>query len=135
MADRIRIFDTSLEEGERSPGCALSTEEKLRMARQLERLGVDVLEAGSPMNSSSDFEAVRLIARNIEGVAVAARCRPNRGEIDRAWEAIGSAKSPSLHLVFSPVAGSPGSRDHATLERALGETVAAARYASGLCNR
>ena len=134
MDERVRVFDTSLEEGERSPGCALSTEEKLRMARQLERLGVDVLEAGSPMNSSSDFEAVRLIARNIEGTAVAARCGPIKGEIDRAWEAIGSAKKPCLHIVVVPVAGSSAARDSGTPENVLGEAAEAIRYASGLCD-
>lgn len=132
MDNHIRVFDTSLEEGERSPGCALSTEEKLRMARQLERLGVDVLEAGSPMSSPSDFEAVRLIARSIEGMAVAARCRPSKGEIDRAWEAIGTAKKPCLHLVVSP--GTVASKDPGTLEGILSDTVAATRYACGLCS-
>jgi 2-isopropylmalate synthase len=119
MDDRVRIFDTSLEEGEHSPGCALSTEEKLRMARQLERLGVDVIEAGSPMNSSSDFEAVRLIARNIERTTVAARCRPVKGEIERAWEAIGSATRPCLHLEVGAGSGS--------------EAADAVRFARGLC--
>lgn len=127
MDTRIRIFDTSLEEGERSPGCALSTEEKLRMARQLERLGVDVLEAGSPMNSPSDFEAVRLIARSVEAVAVAARCHPIKGEIDRAWEAVGSARKPCLHLILSADGGNKGPIPE--------EAVAAVRYASGLCSQ
>lgn len=134
MDNRIRIFDTSLEEGERSPGCALSTEEKLRMARQLERLGVDVLEAGSPMNSSSDFEAVRLIARGIENTIVAARCRPVKGEVDRAWEAIGTARKPCLHLVFSPAAGNPQAREVNVLSSALTEAAAVIHYASGLCS-
>ncbi len=134
MEDRVRIFDTSLEEGERSPGCALSTEEKLRMARQLERLGVDVLEAGSPMNSPSDFEAVRLIARNIEGTVVAARCRPIKGEIDRAWEAVGSTKHPCLHLVFSPADGTLPAGDRQKLETMMGEAIARIRYAKELCS-
>ena len=134
MDTRIRIFDTSLEEGERSPGCALSTEEKLRMARQLERLGVDVLEAGSPMNSPSDFEAVRLIARSIDGAVVAARCQPVKGDIDRAWEAIASAKRSCLHLVFSPFTGDSSSRDPNTSEKALTDAADATRYACGLCD-
>jgi 2-isopropylmalate synthase len=135
MEDRVRMFDTSLEEGERSPGCALSTEEKLRMARQLERLGVGVVEAGSPMNSPSDFEAVRLIARNIRGTAVAARCRPIKGEIDRAWEAIGSAGNPCLHIDVLPVSGGASVRDSALLHRVAGEATEAVRYARGLCSR
>ena len=133
METRIRIFDTSLEEGERSPGCSLNTEEKLRMARQLERLGVDVVEAGSPMNSPSDFEAVRLIARSLERSVVAARCRPVRGDIDRAWEAISSTRKPCLNLVFSAVAPSAQAREATLFENAVADTVEAIRYALGLC--
>src|SRR5216683_1379457 len=97
MTARITIFDTSLRDGEQSPGCSMNAEEKLRIARQLERLGVDVIEAGFPIASDGDFSAVRRIAREVREVKVAglARCLP--ADISRAWEALRFAASPRIH--------------------------------------
>ncbi len=103
--DIIKIFDTTLRDGEQSPGATMNLQEKLRLASQLEALGVDVIEAGFPASSNGDFEAVRAIANSLQKseVAALARCVPN--DIDRAWEAIKDAKYPRIHtfLASSPI--------------------------------
>ncbi|NDQ55938.1 MAG: 2-isopropylmalate synthase, partial [Acidipila sp.] len=81
---RIIIFDTTLRDGEQSPGCSMNLAEKLRLARQLERLGVDVIEAGFPIASDGDFEAVAAVAREIRTPIVAALARATRTDIERA---------------------------------------------------
>ena len=84
----IRIFDTTLRDGEQSPGASMNIEEKLRIATQLEKLNVDVIEAGFPIASDGDFEAVKKIAQTIKGPEIAGLCRANIKDIDRAWEAL-----------------------------------------------
>ena len=86
--ERIIIFDTTLRDGEQSPGASMNIEEKLRIAHQLERLNVDVMEAGFPIASDGDFEAVKKIAQNIKGPQIAGLSRANNMDIDRAWEAL-----------------------------------------------
>lgn len=85
---RIQIFDTTLRDGEQAPGNSMNIDEKLRIAQQLEKLNVDVIEAGFPIASDGDFEAVRLIAQTIKGPQIAGLCRANVMDIDRAWEAL-----------------------------------------------
>ena len=97
MTRRIIIFDTTLRDGEQSPGCSMNLEEKVRMARQLDALGVDVIEAGFPVASEDDFRAVRAVAREVRRPAIAALARTTREDIDRAWEAIREAERPRLH--------------------------------------
>jgi len=101
MADRIFLFDTTLRDGEQSPGNTMNTPEKLRVARQLEALGVDIIEAGFPIASEGDFDAVRLIAESIKNSEVAGLARANDEDIDRAWEAIKVAKMPRIHTFIS----------------------------------
>ncbi len=84
----IKIFDTTLRDGEQSPGASMNIEEKLRIASQLEKLNVDVIEAGFPIASDGDFEAVKKIAKTIKGPEIAGLCRANIKDIDRAWEAL-----------------------------------------------
>ena len=84
----IKIFDTTLRDGEQSPGASMNIEEKLRVAHQLEKLNVDVMEAGFPIASEGDFEAVKRIAQTIRGPEIAGLCRANDKDIDRAWEAL-----------------------------------------------
>src|SRR5689334_25356176 len=84
----IKIFDTTLRDGEQSPGNSMNIEEKLRVARQLEKLKVDVIEAGFPIASEGDFEAVKRIAQTIKGAEIAGLCRSSDKDIDRAWEAL-----------------------------------------------
>jgi 2-isopropylmalate synthase len=95
--ERIKIFDTTLRDGEQSPGCSMNLGEKVRLARQLQALGVDVIEAGFPIASDGDFEAVRAVAAECREVAVAALCRTTEQDVVRAWEAVGRAARPRLH--------------------------------------
>ena len=101
MSDRVLIFDTTLRDGEQSPGISLNTQEKLEIAHQLARLGVDVIEAGFPIASPGDFEAVQQIAREVRGPVIAALARANSADIDRAWEAIKDAERPRIHTFVS----------------------------------
>jgi 2-isopropylmalate synthase len=101
MSERVLIFDTTLRDGEQSPGNTMNTPEKLRVARQLEILGVDIIEAGFPIASEGDFEAVKLIAETIRDCEVAGLARANNDDIDRAWEAIKNAKMPRIHTFIS----------------------------------
>src|SRR5918997_1471578 len=95
--ERIKIFDTTLRDGEQSPGCSMNLAEKIRLARALEALGVDVIEAGFPIASDGDFAAVRAVAQECRGATVAALCRTTEQDILRAWEAVGGAARPRLH--------------------------------------
>src|SRR5437868_11788049 len=99
--DRVFIFDTTLRDGEQSPGFHLDANSKLRIARQLEKLGVDVIEAGFPISSPGDFEACRRIAREIRGASVTALARAVREDIDAVWGAIKEAEDPQIHIVLS----------------------------------
>ena len=99
--DRVFIFDTTLRDGEQSPGCSMNLDEKLRMARQLERLGVDVIEAGFPIASQGDFEAVKAVSAALERPVIAALCRAVEADITRAWEAIQSARHPRIHTFLA----------------------------------
>jgi len=99
--DKVTIFDTTLRDGEQSAGASLNAQEKLEIARQLEKLGVDVIEAGFPISSNGDFEAVRLIAKELRKPSVCALTHANARAVDRAWEAIKEAKHPRIH-VFIP---------------------------------
>ncbi|MBC7326183.1 MAG: 2-isopropylmalate synthase [Moorella sp. (in: Bacteria)] len=104
MADsskRIYIFDTTLRDGEQSPGVSLNVKEKLKIAHQLARLGVDIIEAGFPIASPGDFEAVRAIAREVEGPVIAGLARIGDQDIDRAWEALQEARRPRLHVFIA----------------------------------
>src|SRR5271165_1883343 len=88
MPDKVFIFDTTLRDGEQSPGSSMNLPEKIEMAHQLERLGVDILEAGFPIASQGDFEAVKAVAAEIRGPVITALARANQLDIDRAWEAL-----------------------------------------------
>ncbi len=99
--DRVLIFDTTLRDGEQAAGTSLNGQEKLEIARQLERLGVDIIEAGFPISSQGDFEAVRLIARELQRSTVCALSHANEEAIDRAWQAIKPAKKGRIHIFLS----------------------------------
>jgi 2-isopropylmalate synthase len=98
---RIRIFDTTLRDGEQSPGASMNQAEKVEVARALAALGVDVIEAGFPIASPGDFEAVRAIAMDVTGATVCALARCNDRDIDRAWEALEFAQSPRIHVFLA----------------------------------
>jgi 2-isopropylmalate synthase len=97
----VNIFDTTLRDGEQSPGVNLNQLEKLEIAKQLERFGVDILEAGFPASSQGDFEAVRTIARSIKNVSVAGMARAVKSDIDISWDALKEAQEPRLHIVLA----------------------------------
>ena len=99
--DVIRIFDTTLRDGEQSPGATMTTEEKIQVAEQLVRLNVDIIEAGFPAASPGDLIAVREIARRTRGVAIAGLARANTGDIDAAWEGIREADRPVIHVFIA----------------------------------
>ena len=86
--NRVLIFDTTLRDGEQSPGCSMTQPEKLRVAKALADLGVDVIEAGFPIASRGDWEAVNLVAREVRGPIIAGLARCNREDIDTAWHAL-----------------------------------------------
>src|SRR5207237_5156765 len=97
--DRIIIFDTTLRDGEQAPGFSMNVEEKLKMARQLERLQVDVIEAGFPIASEGDFEAVKKIAAEIRSVKIAGLARAVPADIDRCWQALEGAVNTRMHTI------------------------------------
>jgi len=101
MDNVIRIFDTTLRDGEQSPGCSMNIDEKLAMARQLEKLGVDVIEAGFPIASPGDFESVKRVAETVRGCEIAglARCEPE--DVDAAGEAVRGAANPRIHVFIA----------------------------------
>ncbi|MFZ9669377.1 MAG: 2-isopropylmalate synthase, partial [Solirubrobacterales bacterium] len=100
-ANRVHIFDTTLRDGEQSPGISLNTSEKVEIATQLARLGVDVIEAGFPITSPGDFEAVQRIAREVEGPVICGLARAQKGDIDVAWEAVRDSERPRIHTFIS----------------------------------
>jgi 2-isopropylmalate synthase len=98
---QITIFDTTLRDGEQSPGASMNLNEKMEIAQALVDLGADVIEAGFPIASPGDFEAVKQIAQNIRGSVVCGLARCNDADIDRAWEALKYAKSPRIHVFLA----------------------------------
>ena len=132
--ERIVIFDTTLRDGEQSPGCSMNVDEKLRMARQLEQLRVDVIEAGFPITSQGDFEAVQKIAASVKGVTIAALCRCVKGDIDRAWEAIARAKHPRLHAFIATSAIHMKHKLNKTAAQVLDDAVKSVSHAKSLCD-
>ena len=101
MTDRVIIFDTTLRDGEQSPGASMNTAEKLRIAVQLEKLGVDVIEAGFPAASGGDFDAVSQIAGRLKKTEVAGLARATKSDIDRAWQAVRHAVQPRIHTFIA----------------------------------
>src|SRR3712207_4363785 len=99
--ERVIIFDTTLRDGEQSPGISLNTAEKLEIAHQLARLGVDVIEAGFPIASPGDFEAVQAIAREVDGPIIAGLARAHTADVERAAQAVRDAERPRIHTFIS----------------------------------
>ena len=99
--ERALIFDTTLRDGEQSPGVALNVEEKLEIARALERLRVDFIEAGFPASSPGDFESVTAIAKEVRGTAIAGLARAVAADVDACWEAVRHAAHPRIHVFLS----------------------------------
>ncbi len=132
-ANRVDIFDTTLRDGEQSPGISLNTQEKVEIAQQLARLGVDVIEAGFPITSPGDFEAVEAIARTVEGPVICGLARTHKADIDAAWNAIKDSQRPRIHTFISTSDIHIEHQLQTTREDVKGQAKAAVALAKSYC--
>jgi 2-isopropylmalate synthase len=130
---RVRIFDTTLRDGEQSPGCSMNLDEKLRMARQLDRLGVDIIEAGFPIASEGDFESVRAIAEEIRRPTIAGLARATQLDIERAWNAVKVARDPRIHVFLATSDIHLHYKLKMTREQCIRQAAEAVRFARSFC--
>src|SRR5688572_7335248 len=133
-ANRVQIFDTTLRDGEQSPGISLNTQEKVEIAQQLGRLGVDVIEAGFPITSPGDFEAVQQIAREVEGPVICGLARTHKADIDAAWGAIRESARPRIHTFISTSDIHITHQLQTTRDDVKGQARAAVALAKSLCD-
>ena len=133
MTNRVLIFDTTLRDGEQSPGASMTISEKLMLAEQLERLRVDVIEAGFPVSSDGDFESVRSISEKIRTLTVAGLARAARGDIDRCWDAIKNAARPRIHMFLATSDIHLAHKLKKTRDEALEISRQMVAYAKSLC--
>ena len=131
---RVLIFDTTLRDGEQSPGISLNAQEKLEIAQQLARLGADVIEAGFPIASPGDFEAVQQIAREVEGPVICGLARAAQGDITRAYEAVQDSQRPRIHTFLSTSDIHIKHQLASTREDVLGLARASVAQAKALCD-
>src|SRR5881227_641499 len=132
--DHVRIFDTTLRDGEQSPGISLNRQEKLEIAHQLARLGVDVIEAGFPITSPGDFESVQAIAREVEGPIICGLARTSSQDIDAAWNAVKDAERPRIHTFIATSDIHIERKLQTTRDDVKGQARAAVAYARELCD-
>jgi 2-isopropylmalate synthase len=132
--NRVLLFDTTLRDGEQSPGISLNTAEKLEIAQQLARLRVDIIEAGFPIASPGDFEAVQTIAREVQGPVICGLARANAADIDRAWEAVRDSERPRIHTFLSTSDIHIEHQLKSTREDVKGLARASVAQARGLCD-
>jgi 2-isopropylmalate synthase len=132
--ERITVFDTTLRDGEQSPGCSMNVAEKLRMAHQLDRLGVDVIEAGFPISSEGDFAAVRAIAGVVRRPIIAGLARACAKDIERAWEALRGAARPRIHVFLATSDIHLKYKLRISREQCLEQAVDAVRLAKSFCD-
>jgi 2-isopropylmalate synthase len=130
----IKIFDTTLRDGEQSPGCSMNLREKLEVAQALLDLGVDIIEAGFPIASPGDFEAVREIAGSVRGTIICGLARCNDADIDRAWEALKPAEQPRIHVFLATSAIHREFKLKMTREEIIARAVAGVKRAVGYCD-
>lgn len=133
MSRKIFIFDTTLRDGEQSPGVNLNISEKLQIAKQLEKLGVDFIEAGFPMASNGDFEAVKAIAQNIKGPSIVGLARAKEQDILRAWEALQYSQKPVIHTFIATSDIHLKYKLKMSREEVLKQAVEAVKFAKSLC--
>ena len=132
MKNHVLIFDTTLRDGEQSPGASMNTPEKLRIATQLEKLGVNILEAGFPAASDGDMHAVSRIAGKLEKTEVAALARTSKDDIDRAWKAIHHAAKPRIHTFIATSDIHLQYKLKMTRDEVINAAVEAVKYATSL---
>src|SRR6201997_1373377 len=131
---RITVFDTTLRDGEQSPGCSMNHREKVRLALQLDRLGVDVIEAGFPIASDGDFESVKAVAAAIRRPIIAGLARACRPDIERAWEALRHAARPRIHVFLATSDIHLQYKLRITRDQCLAQARDAVRFAKSLCD-
>jgi len=131
--ERVLIFDTSLRDGEQAPGCSMTVNEKLRLAHKLEDLGVDIIEAGFPIASTGDFEAVQRVSREMRSASVAALARCRREDISLAWNALRDARQPRIHAFLATSDIHLACKLKITREDALRQVGECVQYARSLC--
>ena len=131
---RITVFDTTLRDGEQSPGCSMNQQEKLRLAHQLDRLGVDVIEAGFPIASDGDFESVKAIASVVRRPIIAGLARACRPDIERAWEALKYAARPRIHVFLATSDIHLQYKLRITRDQCVEQAREAIRFAKSLCD-
>ncbi len=131
---RVTVFDTTLRDGEQSPGCSMNQQEKLRLAHQLDRLGVDVIEAGFPIASEGDFESVRAIASVVRRPIIAGLARACRPDIERAWEALRDAERPRIHVFLATSDIHLKYKLRITRDQCVEQAREAIRFAKSLCD-
>lgn len=134
MSNRIKFFDTTLRDGEQSPGCSMNLKEKILLAKQLEKLGVDVIEAGFAAASEGDFEAVEAIASKIKDSTVAVLARAVKGDIDKAWQAVKGAAHPRIHTFIATSDIHMKYKLEMEPEEVINRAEEMVRYASSLCD-
>ena len=130
---RIKVFDTTLRDGEQSPGCSMNLSEKLDMARQLEALGVDVIEAGFAIVSPDDFKSVETVSKMVKNCTVASLARCAKGDVDAAWNALKHAKKPRIHLFIATSDIHMEYKLRMTREQVLQSIRESVSYARSLC--
>ena len=133
-ADRVRIFDTTLRDGEQSPGISLNKAETVEIALQLARLGVDIIEAGFPITSPGDFEAVQAIAREVHGPVICGLARTGKQDIEAAWNAVKDSERPRIHTFIATSDIHIERKLQTTREDVKGQARAAVSYARELCD-
>jgi 2-isopropylmalate synthase len=138
MADKekrqIKVFDTTLRDGEQAPGCSMNLTEKIEVAKRLEKLGVDIIEAGFPISSPGDLESVKAIAGIITNCSVAGLCRSRESDIDAAKEALAKAASPRVHIFLATSPVHMEFKLRMTPEQVLEQAVSSVKYAKKFCN-
>lgn len=134
MEDKVIIFDTTLRDGEQSPGASMNAAEKMRLAVQLEKLGVDVIEAGFPAASEGDLEAVSQISARLQKSEIAGLARASKGDIDKAWAAVRQAVKPRIHTFIATSDIHMDYKLKMTRDEVVNDTVEAVKYASSLTN-
>jgi 2-isopropylmalate synthase len=132
--NRVLIFDTTLRDGEQSPGCSMTQPEKLRVARALAELGVDVIEAGFPIASRGDWESVNSIAREVQGPIIAGLARCNREDIQQAWNALRDAQRPRIHVFLATSAIHREYKLNMAKDEIVRTAVEGVKFARSLCD-
>src|SRR5215510_7987702 len=132
--NRVIVFDTTLRDGEQSPGCSMNLAEKLEIAHALKELGVDIIEAGFPIASPGDFESVQTIAQQVEGPIIAGLARCNPADIDRAGEAVKDSARPRIHVFLATSAIHREFKLRMAKEEILRRAVEGVKRAKDLCD-